>query len=757
MPPLMHLALTNAVCAALLAVLALAVGRCFRRPALTHGLWLLVLVKLITPPLFPLSLAWLPAGEAPPAVVVEEEAPVAAFAYLDWQPETVGPPMPADVWNEMEKAQGKTTIQVQALVAARPWWKSEPDMIVQTPPSATPGPVPVYRAAPRVAPAGDSRVESLWVFLGGIWAIGSVVWFARSVWRLARFQRPAPACSTGPGTCAGMALGWPVSWDCGAAPRSCCCRRLCRRWSGPPSAGRACCCLPVCWIGSTTSNGRLCWPMNLHTSAGETTGCARLEFLVLGLFWWYPLAWWARARLQAAEEECCDAWVVEEVPARSYASAIVETVDFLADDLTAVPALASGLGRVHALKRRLTLIFSGSAPKRLNVAGRLAVLTLALVLLPLVPILAQSEKKTDDAAPEQPAETPRLADPSEESIIFRTNRLQLTGGDHQAAALAVSPDGRYLAAGTGYVDRPGEVRVWTIPEHKEVLIYGTARGSRRWPSLPTADTWPRLASMVRPWSVNFHPARSSASCHWTEQHAWPSAPDGKTLITVTEAKTIKVWDPLSGAEVARLEDRSVSWYCVAASRDGKYLATGGGEINQNEAVGQVTLWDAASHKSLGKVQLAKGHSVMSVAFTPDGRTLAAGSTDGTVALWQVAGLKPIGTLEKHDDWVKAMTFTPDGKTLITASHDGTVRLWDLAKQMPITPPGRAHPSHSLCRCFSRRQDGVQRRGRTDDQGLEPGHAQGDSQLSAVARTGRRGFPHPGDGLFPRWPAAGHRT
>src|SRR5262245_35132414 len=70
MPSLMHLGLANAVCAALLAALAWTVGRCVRRPALTHVLWLLVVVKLVTPPLFSLSLPWLPAPE-PVAQVVE--------------------------------------------------------------------------------------------------------------------------------------------------------------------------------------------------------------------------------------------------------------------------------------------------------------------------------------------------------------------------------------------------------------------------------------------------------------------------------------------------------------------------------------------------------------------------------------------------------------------------------------------------------------------------------------------------------------
>src|SRR6266702_626727 len=64
MPSLLEIGLANAVCAGLLALLALAAGRVCRRPALLHGLWLLVLVKLVTPPLFSLPLLVLPAEES---------------------------------------------------------------------------------------------------------------------------------------------------------------------------------------------------------------------------------------------------------------------------------------------------------------------------------------------------------------------------------------------------------------------------------------------------------------------------------------------------------------------------------------------------------------------------------------------------------------------------------------------------------------------------------------------------------------------
>src|SRR5690606_31909761 len=56
-----------------------------------------------------------------------------------------------------------------------------------------------------------------------------------------------------------------------------------------------------------------------------------LEVLVVGLFWWHPVAWWARHEVQEAEEECCDAKVVAHLPncSRTYAEAILATLQFL--------------------------------------------------------------------------------------------------------------------------------------------------------------------------------------------------------------------------------------------------------------------------------------------------------------------------------------------------------------------------------------------------------------------------------------------
>jgi RNA polymerase sigma factor (sigma-70 family) len=83
---------------------------------------------------------------------------------------------------------------------------------------------------------------------------------------------------------------------------------------------------------------------------------------------------------------------------------------------------------------------------------------------------------------------------------------------------------------------------------------------------------------------------------------------------------------------------------------------------------------------LGSVRLRMGGSALSVAFSPDGKHLAAAGQEPMVHVWETASGKEVALLKGHQGYVTAVRFFPDGKQLATAGHDGTVRVWDLATQ-----------------------------------------------------------------------------
>ncbi|OKH39530.1 hypothetical protein FACHB389_07850 [Nostoc calcicola FACHB-389] len=123
-------------------------------------------------------------------------------------------------------------------------------------------------------------------------------------------------------------------------------------------------------------------------------------------------------------------------------------------------------------------------------------------------------------------------------------------------------------------------------------------------------------------------------------------------------------------EQNRLEGHSNSVYSVAFSPDGKTIASA-------SADNTVKLWNAATGK---EIITLKGHSnyVYSVAFSPDGKTIASAGADNTVKLWNAATGKEIITLNGHSNWVYSVAFSPDGKTIASASADNTVKLWNAA-------------------------------------------------------------------------------
>jgi WD40 repeat protein len=174
------------------------------------------------------------------------------------------------------------------------------------------------------------------------------------------------------------------------------------------------------------------------------------------------------------------------------------------------------------------------------------------------------------------------------------------------------------------------------------------------------------------------------------------SPDSTLVASASYDGTVRVWDVVTGGEVRVLtlgmmdsSEGSVlqprAAFSISFSPDGSTLAAGSLD-------GIVRLWEARTWQE--EAQLASHTAcVAALAFSPDGRTLASGSWDNTVKLWDLVTHSEVGSLSGHTKWISAMAFSPDGRTLASGSWDGTIKLWD-----PLT--------HIVLRTLSRHTSAV---------------------------------------------------
>ena len=206
-------------------------------------------------------------------------------------------------------------------------------------------------------------------------------------------------------------------------------------------------------------------------------------------------------------------------------------------------------------------------------------------------------------------------------------------------ALAVSPNGNFLAAGFGIPtyrqqDYPQIVKIWNLRTGFEVA------------------------------RLNGH---SNTIC------GIAFSPDGRLLATAGDDHKVilwstKNWKPLD----VRTQQGKDRIKCVAFSKDGQSIVAG-------DASGIVTIWNTESGS---RTHLLRGHAdaVFRLAFSPDGRTLATASWDNTVKLWDPVSGRETRTLRdherQHENWISSLAFSPDGNSLVTGSLDAKIRMWN---------------------------------------------------------------------------------
>ena len=155
-------------------------------------------------------------------------------------------------------------------------------------------------------------------------------------------------------------------------------------------------------------------------------------------------------------------------------------------------------------------------------------------------------------------------------------------------------------------------------------------------------------------------------------------PDGRSLVAGREDGGVDLWDigrRVKTAVVQAGTSAGNSAGGVAVSPDGQTIAY---NVETGTNTYAVKLWSVASRRVMATVKANGAEGMASVAFSPDGKQLAASGFDGTIRLWYVGNGTPVvlGNFSGHRYPIQHIAFSPDGATLASASNDGTIDLWN---------------------------------------------------------------------------------
>jgi WD40 repeat protein/serine/threonine protein kinase len=263
--------------------------------------------------------------------------------------------------------------------------------------------------------------------------------------------------------------------------------------------------------------------------------------------------------------------------------------------------------------------------------------------------------------------------------------------------LAFSPDGHRLASGS--IDQT--VKIWDVTSGQPALTLRGHLGDVR--SVVFSPDGHRLFTgahdgTVRVWDATPLGHQEDEGCltlrgHSDEVNSVAFHPlDPAIVASASIDGTIKLWNTRTALPLLNLRDPDGSVISLAFSPDGRLLATVGGE--------NLKIWDTNSGKVVNTLHGQLGGD-LSVTFLPDGRRIASAGFGCVVRIWDLGTGKPIYTLSGHTWGILSLAASPDGRYVASASEDGTVRLWDVASGKEAAPLPLKKRANSSCVVFSR--------------------------------------------------------
>lgn len=391
MSPIVELMITNAVAAFVLSIVVFLVARKWKNCFVVHFLWLIVLVKLITPPVWQVALPVLSSTDTANTATVVASIPSETPA--DWSKvESHRSPSTANATSKLKRQNQKPAIAAENSPVASTASNQENDSVSAIPVAVTRG--------------WDYQFDFTWDRgLWLVWLIGAVLLAGATVRRVLMFDRIISQLTQ-------QDAHWQAR--CESLARKMKLRKL------PEVRTTNAQISPMIWCLRWTPIMVL--PINLLEALSKiqadqiivhelahlqrrTQWTRWFELIVTTVYWWFPIMWIARSQMHRADEACCDSIVLKQFPGESnnYGVSLIRSAEFLQKSSSRVP-LAVSFNQYGSLKERMDMITSNRSAIEVSHLSKVLLGLFACV------VLAVSAKAIASA----PA---AVIEPSEESTV----------------------------------------------------------------------------------------------------------------------------------------------------------------------------------------------------------------------------------------------------------------------------------------------------------------------------------------------------
>ena len=313
--------------------------------------------------------------------------------------------------------------------------------------------------------------------------------------------------------------------------------------------------------------------------------------------------------------------------------------------------------------------------------------------------------------------------------VSGSKRSQFDAHQGWITNIAFSPDDQLIVSS----DISGIVHIWNPNEGSIIATMDDFAATRGTMALTT--DWSALAAPTKVNTIHLMNINDQSVLtfegHTHTVNAVAISPDGKTLVSCSEDRTVRFWDIQTGTQKKQVDFLGNA---LAFSLDNKLLAIKswyGQVLLLNEETGEsasltgglgyawsqsdiafsadstmvaagrdnlVFVWDAVNQVNINTLA---GHAdeIYGIAFSPDNKTLASSSFDGSILLWNLETGSQIALLKANNSAVRTMAFSPSGQLLASGGEDGYITIWDLSSMEPIQYLG-GHNSWVLGVAFS---------------------------------------------------------